>query len=845
MPDLGFSLNAPSFLIGLVTGIVFMLLLSRARPLWAEVRAGMQERREAAQARRTSTVEENHRRITLRRAQGMHLAAPLFALDEIIQEPLLLAPPPTIVEPGGPPPFEDLISQTVPYLPAWPELAAVYRAPTITLPEAISGNNNIVIIGQPGVGKTVALAYLASLAANRSEKLGEHQESVPFLVHVADLKLPVSNERDVLNPIIDAAAEHTAVLDLPRLGGFIQNTFKGGHALLLVDGYDELSPEGQQTISDYFKLLLHTHPNALIVTTGAPEYLDGLIGLHFAPLALMTWSAQQSARFIEQWGQLWNQYVAVEAWAQSGPQQVDPVLLNSWLSIDNVNLTPLELTLKAWGAYAGDALGPHVLEAIATHIRRIAPVNTPLAALETLAMQVDLSQQPVFDPRKAREWVKSFETLEEQESETPAEGEKPAEDTGPAKAARRDKNVTAPSMGLLGKMASSGLLITSPNNRMRFTHPVFKGFLAGRGLSNYNATDALLNQPDWSGKYLAMRYYAAHGDASKIMQNLIEWSRLPMHRPLLSAARWLRDAPKNAPWRGKLFGALASLLQTDGLPLNLRGQAIAAFVISNDSSVGALFRQFLSTLTFELVQLAALGSGAVRDSKAVPLLEQVMGCPSISARRAACMALVAIGTNDALESAAHTLLNADEDLRRAAAEALANDPGEGHAMLRDGVTLQDILLRRAAVYGLGRVNEPWAVEILKKVQIDDDQWIVRNSAGEVLDLKAIMNPRIPRQLKAPSEAPWLIEFAGKQGVGISPGSPATDILLLALKGDDPEVRLASLPYLRNTPTEGVIAQIYSAMYRDDPELREAAYNVLWEIGASGIKLSHPSQYGFS
>ncbi|MEW6401706.1 MAG: HEAT repeat domain-containing protein, partial [Chloroflexota bacterium] len=403
----------------------------------------------------------------------------------------------------------------------------------------------------------------------------------------------------------------------------------------------------------------------------------------------------------------------------------------------------------------------------------------------------------------------------------------------------------SPSMGLLGKMAASGLLITYPNNRMRFVHPVFEGFLAGRGLSNYSATDAVLNQQDWSGKYLALRYLAAHSDASKLITTLLEWSRLPMHRPLLAAARWLRDAPKDAPWRGKLFTALAGILQTDGLPLSLRGQALMAFVFSNDPSAAPLFRQLMSTLTFELIQLAALGSGAIRDAKAIPILENVMDCPSISARRAACLALVAIGTNQALESAAHTLLNADEDLRRAAAEALANDPTEGHAMLKEAVTLQDILLRRAAVYGLGRVNEPWAVEVLQKVQIDDEQWVVRNSATEVLDVKAHINPRIPRQLPAPSEMPWLIEFAGKQGVGISPGSPATDILLLALKSDDPDVRLASLTYLKRTPTEGVISQLYAAMYRDDPELREAAYNVLWEIGASGIKLSHPSQYGFS
>jgi HEAT repeat protein len=208
------------------------------------------------------------------------------------------------------------------------------------------------------------------------------------------------------------------------------------------------------------------------------------------------------------------------------------------------------------------------------------------------------------------------------------------------------------------------------------------------------------------------------------------------------------------------------------------------------------------------------------------------------------MALVAIGTNEALESVAHTLLNGDEDIRRAAGEALANDPNEGHAMLRDGITLTDILVRRSIVYGLGRVNEPWAIEVLQKIQIDDDQWVVRNSATEVLDAKASISARAPHKLKAPSESPWLIEFAGKQGVGISPGTPATDILLLALKGDDPDTRLAALPYLKFTPSEGVIAQLYNAMYKDDPELREAAYNTLWEISTSGIKLPHPSQYGF-
>jgi len=840
-----FAIDPFSFFIGFIAASVFWWLVARARPLWDEMLAGIKEQQEVAQARKTNSVEENHRRITLRRAQGMHLAAPLFALDEILQEPLLLAPP-QIVEPGTPLKFEDVISQTLPYLPAWPEIAAAYHAQTITLPQALSGNTNIVIIGQPGVGKTVSLAHIASLAANRSEKMEALKNAVPFFFHVANLKLPIADPKDALAPLIEAASEYAPILDLGRLPLFFQNTFTNGEALLLIDGFDEIAPESQQIVTDYFKIILQNYPKTRIVTTGAPEYLDGLVALGFAPLTLMTWSARDNDKFINQWGELWSRTVALEAWAQTGPEQVDPLLLNVWLSADNVNLSPFELTLKAWGAYAGDSLGPHVLEAIATHIRRIAPANTPLAALETLAMQVVVNVQPIFDPRIARAWVKSFEVVEEtvegESTEQPAE--ETTDGTKVRKGKKAEKVVATPSSGLLGKMAASGLLVTYPNNKMRFAHPVFAGYLAGRALMNYSAEETILNQPDWSGKYLAMRYFAAHGDASRLVQALLEFSRLPMHRPLFAAARWLRDAPRNAPWRGKLFGTLAALLQTEGVPLNLRGQAMAAFFVSNDPSAMTLFRQFSTTLKFELVHLSALGSGAMRDPKAVQNLEQVMNVPSQPVRHAACMALVAIGTNEALETVAHTLLNGDENIRRAAAEALANDSGEGHAMLREGITISDILLRRAAAYGLGRVNEPWAIDILKKIQIEDDQWVVRNAATEVLDSKTSAGSRAPRKLKAPSESPWLIEFAAKQGMGISPGVPATDILLLALKSEDSNTRLAALPYLKFTPNEGVITQLYAAMYADDPELREGAYNILWELGTSGVKLPHPSQYGY-
>src|SRR5688572_24290845 len=287
-----FAIDPLSFFIGFVTASLFWLIVSRARPLMQEIREGAKARREEAQSRKTTSIEENHRRNTLRRAQGMHLSAQLFALDEILQEPLLLAPPQR-VEPGTTPKFEDIVTQTLPYLLTWPEIAAIYQPQTLTLPQALSGNVNLVIIGQPGVGKTVALAHLASLAANRSEKLEGLQGIVPFFVHVADLNLPSTDTKNILSPIIEAAAEHASLFDYGKLSSFINTAFRNGNSLLLVDGYDEITPDEQTLVSEFFKLILQNYPETRIVTTGAPEYLDGLIPLGFTPLALCAWSTDQ------------------------------------------------------------------------------------------------------------------------------------------------------------------------------------------------------------------------------------------------------------------------------------------------------------------------------------------------------------------------------------------------------------------------------------------------------------------------------------------------------------------------------------------------------------------------
>lgn len=846
--------DLPSFLIGFVTATVLWWFVNALRPVLAQVRADLAKRSAEARSRSTSSLEDTYRRLVYRQAQRSHIASALFSLDEILQPINLLAPPPAI-EPELPHYNEDVLSSVLPYIPDWAELSATYDPPSLTPAQALSRGANIVITGQPGYGKSVALACLASQIANRDPAAAHLHEYIPFLVHVADLDLPLKKPEDLLNSIKDKVAEHAPVFFVPRASGFVDFAFQAGRALLLLDGVDELPPDKIQEVVAYLKQLLKAYPKIRLVTTALHEQLGGLGSLGLFPLAILPWNTARQEAFLQKWTALWEKYITVETWAQTEIQRIDPFLLNSWIRLESSGLTPLEFTLRVWGVYAGDILGPRPVDAIATHIRRLTPANTPPEALQILALQSNLTLTPIFDARTGRNWVKSFEPEEETPQPPPAE-EQPAPESVAEVAAtpeatqkeNRKKSaqtsVLAQRANLISKMTASGLLEGHrDNSSLRFTHPVLSGYLAGLGMAQYNQVTPLTQQPAWTGRLLTGRYLAAFGDPTALVEALLRQDDPMFARPQLAAARLLRDAPRQAAWRGKVMSPLVQLLQNPNQPLSLRAQVMAALTSSGDPAVVALLRQLAALPSPELRQLIALGMGALQDAKSIEILSAFTRDYAPNTRQAACLALVAIGTKPALEAATHALLAGDEDTRRAAAEAFATHPAEGHAILKDGADSQDILVRRAIVFGLARLGASWAVEILQKMQVEDEQWVVRTAAAQALEGLNNPNPRIPHYLSPPAETPWVIEFAGRHGMGVTPGQSATDIFLLALKSEKPEEQFGAVNYLRFNTSEGVIAAFYALLFSDKHYIRDLIFNLLSEMAYNGIKMPDPHQYG--
>lgn len=848
--------NFPSFLFGVILTSVIWWAISLLKPTFRQLLESLREQQRERALQGSSDLENAHRKIIFRQTQGAHLAASLFALDEIALETRLLAPP-SYAEPGAPRPHIDIAEQAIPYLPDYPEFAAVYQSTTLTIPEAISGGVNLIITGQPGSGKSTALAHLASQIVNRRPEVAALHESIPFFIHAADLGLPLKDPKkpaDFLSPISSKLSEMAGALIAGRIPGFVEYAFQSGRALLLLDGVDELTPTGIQEVSAYLRVILRQFPRVRIITTGAPEYVDGLLALGFIPMSIMPWTAQQQREFLQVWTMLWQKYVASEAWAQTTLTPLDPILLNRWLMEGNLSLTPLELTLKVWGAYAGDARGARPTDAIDAHLRRLLPPQAPMEALYAIGAQASLNGLALFETGRAREWTKSFEPvapLPSSEStpttrdETPPETAPATSGTGPLGAKPGAKKQTGPlprPTSLVSQLTVSGILAAHGGSLARFAHPVYLGFLAGKSLSAADA-ETVLKQPAWVGQTATLRYLAAFGDATGLVNTLLTTEDNILLRPRLTTARLLRDAPPKAPWRNTVMGALIQILQNEDYPAGLRGQVVVALALSGDPNTGALFRQLMLSPSNELRRLAALGAGVIHDSKLVDALIEVLNTSAGAARQAACLALVELGTPQALEAIAAALLRGDEQLRIAAAEALANNPVEGHETLKDGVSNEDILVRRAIVYGLARVREEWAQQLLGQIPTQDEQWVVRNAAVEILDALQRPNPHIPQRELRPEDMPWLIEFAGKYGMGVTPGEPATDLLLMALKDDNPEYQQAALHYLRHTPTEGVLAALYPHLFGTDAEMRDGVFQVLQQMAMGGTRLPAPQQFG--
>ncbi|MGD2161578.1 MAG: HEAT repeat domain-containing protein [Anaerolineales bacterium] len=777
------------FLAGIVLGLLAAWFYHRLESTRTAISNWISERAELSISRRDRSSFDRYRVDLVAGAQASHVARVLFALDEIAVTPKLLAPP----SPADPEDSDHVPEDTlsiVPNLPDWKFLSGIYSAPTIGLDAALSNGANLLITGRPGSGKSTALAHLAIRLAMRDQAYGKLIDYTPIWIHAADLVLDRNAQKDPLKPVIQAAENSVSPSAASRLSGQLQSHFKRGRAILLLDGLDEFTVPEIEELSAWLGKLVNQYPKVRIVAAGPVKGYNGLVDTGLVPIPIAPWTEQDQRVFLRKWSRAWQEHIA-PLLPKNRLGDLDPALLTGWLAGAMRGFTPLEATLHVWSAYIGDARGGRPVDGFEAHISRFLSPNERKSA-----------QASALAWLRGRSGILTDRTIKRG---TPIQD-----------------------------MVEAGILTKHIHNRYTFSQPAIGAYLAARAMAE-DEFDAQVLQMGWQPSELSMGYFASFGDLSPVIEPRLDRQDDPLSYNLLSMGSWIRHAPKKMPWRAEVLRRLAKIATDPNSPYGLRLRAVHVLSSSEDPTVAIFFRRLLKAENPSSRVLGALGIGGIRDEESVSLLiTNINTKRNLHSRQAACLALATIGTDEAMEGLGHILLESDEGVQIAAAEALACNPEEGFSMLRDAIDMKNLLTRRAAVFGLGRIPEEWAFEILETIQLEDDQWVVRGAAAEVLERHRNPPWKVNPRVSDVSEMKWLQDFAEREGLGVAPGKAALEMVRRALNKGSEDEQVAALEAIAWTGGQDLALELMQSLKAKEAHLRDAAFEALWQLDARGV-----------
>ena len=498
----------------------------------------------------------------------------------------------------------------------------------------------------------------------------------------------------------------------------------------------------------------------------------------------------------------------------------------SWVTRSKFARSPLEYTLQAVSILTGMESGQTSYDILNSYIAQMVPALATRSSLEVLAYQTIISENPIINKYEIDHYVP--ELVQVDPDSTPLNGA--AANTRPSRA--------------LALVSKKIILQQTLKGNIFFTHPSFLGILASNALIRNGQCAVIFDQPDWAAKDIALKFLSHLIDTTQYIRTDSLDEDAPLYHQLFSIAHWLGESKTGIIFRPQIMRRLAQIVNSENHPLSIRARAMAGIVFSNEKNISGLFKQYLLHGSTNVKILSAYACGIIQDPNVFKELTALLGDQDQHVRVAASTAIAKHNTPEAQDLTARILIQADEYMRRAVAEALTLNPVEGAQTLIDGSNHQDILVRRACTYGLGLINSPWSKQQLQKLQAEDGQWVIKNTAAQALENFIAVDAHMPRKNDLPHVVPWLINFATRNGSGISPTASPIPFLLMVLNQGSDEEKAAAMEYLSQYSEEGIIAKLYDCIYGHEIAVREYALYALWRISLTGISLPSVKKYGF-
>ncbi len=785
------ALDSSSFFLGLAAGLAIAGLLFLFRKPLAGGAGAVRERARNLGEQLTAGAESRYLEAMRERLAELHVGELAAPFEDVYL----------------PPHFESPIPR-----PSLAHSADAAESRPISLRQALASTRRLAVLGASGAGRTALLAHLARVFVENEarDKLRLDENRLPVLVHLAELDWNAQQaQADPAAPLVDAAILHAPRLVAANLLSLLKGRLGGKDLIVLIDGWDEIAPEDRDVALAWLSALVERYPHHRYVIASAPQDTDSLHRAGFACLTIGSMTVRQIQVLADRW-------VAV---AEGGASDAE-ILVESIRQPPGVAPRPVDVTL-----------------ALSVWLRRGSmPLNIPNAYDQWIDFA--LAESGVSDASAARTvlgWLawRLFEenrlitTREEtldmaKETQAPPEAGKPS--PSPAEIAN--------------SLAKGSALFIPLGQGVAFAHRRVAAYLAAehaRDTGQAMGLAARLGDPAWDD---VAYFFAALGDAAPLVSAALARPDdlfLTTYRRL---GHWASIAPPNAEWRKRVMGDLVKPLLSPTTPEPLRDAILRVVVSTHDKGLAFLFKQALGRPEQALRRLGLRGFGLMRREADVAHVAPLVNDADASVRAEALRALGEIGRQAAIDALAQALLDLDDDSRRVAAESLAECGLAGWELLKEGASLTDdkgadvMRVRRAVTFGLARVGEDWARDLLVKMERDDRQWFVRSAATDALHIRSEELGEGDAIDLAPLDRDnlgWLVQWTAQKGQPIGIGKPAAQALQRALEESDASVRLAAVYTYAHLGDADIIPELRKRLKDDDSLVREAAYNAIEAI----------------
>ncbi len=655
--------------------------------------------------------------------------------------------------------------------------------------QAVRDHRRIVVLGDPGAGKTTLMRFLAmqfARAIRDGQSAVQDKEGneygparLPILFRVSEYADAIREDKSLkLKRFLARAFEH---VDAPRpaIARLLEESLRRGEALILLDGLDEVIDQSDRSriVHEIEDLVSNSHAdNRVVVTSRIAGYAAARLDGRYQHFTLLDLEREQIEKFLTRWCNAAERFLSSEATDKEvaciAQREIDGILkaVDDNPGVKRLAVNPLLLTILAMIHRNGARL-PN---------RRVKLYEMAAESLlEDWQMAKGIASDKTIREDEAAQflWPLAFWMHSEKPSGLASEREvkeKLAEVLSQTRNLPTDHpDVIAKVNDFLDRVQRvTGVFVERAPGEYGFLHLTFEEYFAARELVRNPQTAArkihpLRHDPRWREPILLAIGFAsqgfpdlpsslirtailAEGEEAALLKCKPSQYESILHRDLLLAARVLGDDVRVDPLlQRQIVAQLANLYFADSSPKVLCEDIQKVFTslagtFANDDVVEFLERRLSDSApslrsaaasALEAMEERAVSAGLIE--KLLALLADTEG----TVRSAAASALGAMGgqaaSEDVIEKLLGLLASTEGAVRSAAASALGS---VGERAAREDViekllgSLADTeeAVRSAAASALGAMGGQAASEdVIEKLLglLADTEWSVRRDAS--------------------------------------------------------------------------------------------------------------------